>query len=153
MTKFTERARQILEWWEATHFKLSEKQRTDFLNHGFILNLCKLEPRAVREAICLNKISKLKDIYLVAAALQNTKYPSQNELIAKATKFPLVRKRIKRRENINVQGSTTRGPESFRAHSMINPPPVQSLNVDRSIYPKCSVCGKAIVGVICGCWD
>lgn len=153
MTDFTERARQILEWWEVAHFKLSEKQQADFLSHGFISNLCKLEPQAVKEAISLNKISKLKDIYLVASALQNTKYPSQNILTAKATKFPLVKNRIKRGEMRNSKDSTSRGQESFRAHSMINPPPMQSLNVDRSKYPKCSICGKAIVGVICGCWD
>jgi len=144
-------ADEILSWWQAAHFVLTLEQQERFRNDPLIRNLRNLHGLAVKEAILLNKIAKLKDVYLVASALQTAKMlptPKQAPIVKKAPKKTPTQKLSKS----PTTSSTLRGRDSFREHGMINPPPVESLNIDRSKLPKCSICEQPIVGTMCGCW-
>ena len=142
---------EILSWWQASHFVLSPEQQERFRNDPLMQNLKSLHGQAVKEAILLNKIAKLKDVYLVAGALQNAKLPAAPSQESKdnesAKKSP-----SQRLSKIFNNSSTLRGRDSFREHGMINPPPVERLNIDRSKLPPCSICKQPIVGTMCGCW-
>ena len=144
-------ADEILAWWETAHFSLNAEQQIRFKNDPLLPNLTKLHGQAVKEAILLNKIKKIRDIYLVAAALQSAKMPipitKPNTEQKKQTK--ILPTKISRRF---TRTATTRGRESFKEHGMINPPPAERLNIDRSKLPKCSICKQPIVGAMCGCW-
>ena len=144
-------ADEILSWWQEAHFVLTPEQQERFKNDPQIRNLRNLHGQAVKEAILLNKIAKLKDVYLVARALQTAKMlprAKQSSIVKQAhTKTP-----SRKLSKGPATSSTLRGRDSFREHGMINPPPVESLNIDRSKLPKCSICEKPIVGTMCGCW-
>jgi hypothetical protein len=144
---------EILAWWQAAHFKLNLDQQSKFMNHAFIPNICKLRPEVVKEVILLNKLNKLKDIYLVAAALQTAKYPSTNRPTTAPSKRVINILKPKFVPVSKKPNSTSRGRESFREHGMINPPPAERLEIDRTKLPKCSICEQPIVGTMCGCWD
>ena len=142
---------EILSWWQAAHFVLSSEQQVRFRNDSQIPTLINLHGQAVKEAILLNKITKLKDIYLVASALQTAKMmPVPNR--ESETKQPPKKTPAQRLSKVITRSSTQRGRDSFREHGMINPPPVERLNIDRSKLPKCSICKQPIVGTTCGCW-
>ena len=155
---------EILGWWQAAHFTLNGEQQIRFKNDQHIKDLRKLHGQAVQEAILLNKIKKLKDVYLVALALQNAKMPPTSN--APSTPFttfrkvtPSILRKTARKEEpqkkskiITRSASSTRGRQSFKEHSMINPPPVENVNIDRSKLPNCSICNQPIVGAICHCW-
>ena len=142
---------EILDWWQTAHFPLTNEQQVRFKKDPEIANLRKLHREAIKEVILLNKIAKLKDIYLVATALQAAKMPRT------VTGSTLVENNIRqtptpRLSKFFTRTTTSRGRNSFREHGMINPPPVQSLNIDRSKLPKCSICNQSIIGTMCGCW-
>jgi hypothetical protein len=143
----------ILEWWQAAHFKLDSEQQKNFINHAFIGNICKLKSEVVKEVILLNKLNKLKDIYFVAAALQTAKFPSVTQSPQALPKRAIKILKPNFGSASRKPVSTSRGRESFREHGMINPPPTERLDVDRSKLPKCSICKQPIVGTMCGCWD
>lgn len=153
MTQSVTTPQEILTWWQAAHFKLNSEQQSKFINHVFIPSICKLRPEVVKEVILLNKLNKLKDIYIVAAALQTAKYPTPIEPQRASSKRVINILKPKFSPVSRKANSTSRGRESFRQHGMINPPPAESLNVDRSKLPKCSICKQPIVGTMCGCWD
>ena len=144
-------ADEILSWWQAAHFVLIPEQQERFRNDPLIHNLRNLHGQAVKEAILLNKIAKLKDVFLVASALQTAKMlpmPKQASIV-KQTPNKTPSRRISKG---STSSSTLRGRDSFREHGMINPPPVERLNIDRSKLPQCSICKQPIVGTMCGCW-
>jgi hypothetical protein len=143
---------EILAWWQAAHFKLSPEQQERFKKDPQIPNLLTLHFEAVKEVILLNKLQKIKDIYSVASALQIAKLPSANHSTTVVVPTPAVGLVPRFKKNFTRSTTTTRGRDSFKEHSMINPPPVESLVVDRSKLPKCTICNQPIVGTMCGCW-
>lgn len=144
-------ADEILAWWETAHFSLNAEQQIRFKNDLLLSNLLKLHGQAVKEAILINKIKRIMDIHLVAAALQSAKMPTPIPT-SKSAQTKLIKVFPKKFTKRTTGRTTTRGRESFREHGMINPPPAERLNIDRSKLPKCSICNQAIVGAMCGCW-
>jgi hypothetical protein len=143
----------ILVWWQAAHFNLSPEQQIRFKEDPLIAKLQELHCEAVREVILLNRLQKLKDIQTVAISLQAAKWPNVAEnATIKWKQKPERRIQPILRRSSTRDAATSRGPESFREHGMINPPPSEKLKVDRSKLPKCSICSQPIVGTMCACW-